>query len=63
VPPKVRRVVPAPLLDRWADELVAIRRDVIDGHAPDLDLLRNVTREIRLTAGGYPLDGTTEEGS
>lgn len=57
--PKVRRLVSAALLDRWADELLALHRDVKDGHAPDLDQLHQVTREIRLTAGGYPIEKET----
>jgi hypothetical protein len=50
-----RRIVSQSVLERWADELVMIRREVIAGVEPDLDRLRYVTSEIRLAAGGYPV--------
>jgi hypothetical protein len=56
-----RRLVKDTQLDHWADELLAIERDCRNGHPPDLELLHTVLREIRMTAGGYPL-GTTTEG-
>lgn len=47
--------IPKAWLDQLADELVAIRRDVIDGHPCDVDQLRIITGDLRLLAIGVPL--------
>ena len=50
-----RRLVKQSLLDRWADELLAVEREVIDGRGVDVEQLHTISRELRLVAGGFPV--------